>query len=379
MLTSLSINGDVPDADIIVAGFGLVEQDVQVLTVGAGELGSRLRIIEVTREMLRDVDHVAMSDIYPPAVLGRFFVPYAIDDPGARLVTLDSDMIINGSLRPLFELDLGGEFFAAVHDLPRKDDPNYFNSGMTVIDIDGYRYHDIGRRCLKWLGAQPQRPQWPDQDAMNTIVGDSWRRLDRRWNYTHYDWHDPPENEYSSAPVAHFTAHPKPWDDGKHVGRVLYNQYRDNLRARLEGRTYAGPDLARDLIPTCYEILLGRQPENYAVIHQRSLLSARANIRAIVTSAEFRSNAMRWVEEGSPPEAGLFQGAPTIRQRLWAADRLDLHPKTRIAIESVSGWHEFLRLLLQDARFRQAYGLDPDCEDPRSSLSPTEAEDLRVA
>ena len=259
MLASLSINGDVPDAGIIVAGFGLTEQDVEVLTAGAGQLASRMQILEVTPQMLRDVDHIPMTAVYPPAVLGRLFVPYAINTPGARLVTLDSDMVVNGSLRPLFDLDLGKEFFGAVQDLPRQDDLNYFNSGMTVIDVDGYRYHDIGRRCLKWLGSQPERPKWPDQDALNIIVGDSWYRLDRKWNNTHYDWYDPPEHQYNTSPIAHFTAHPKPWDDGFHVGRVLYNQYRDHLRARLEGRVHAGPDLARDLVPTCYEILLGRQ------------------------------------------------------------------------------------------------------------------------
>ncbi len=236
MLTSLSVNGDIPGAVVLVAGFGLTGEDKHILRAGAGLLARRLHVIDITHEMLKDVDPGRYTDAYPVAVLGRLFLPYEIRVRGARLLTLDSDMIVNASVRPLFELDLQGAFFAAVHDPPHRDNLAYFNSGMMLADVDGYVEHDVGRRCLLWLGAQVQQPQWPDQDALTAIIGDDWYRLDRSWNLYSFESTVAFRRDYEQAKIAHFAASPKPWDQADHQARPLYDRYLDELRSRLVGQ-----------------------------------------------------------------------------------------------------------------------------------------------
>ena len=358
MLTSLSLNGEIPEATIVVAAFDLTEQDIHVLRAGAGQLASRMRIIEVTREMLHEVDNAGYTDVYPVAVLGRLFIPNAIQVAGARLLTLDSDMIVNSSVRPLFQLDIGEEYFGAVHDLPQWNNRNYFNSGMTLINVDGYLHYDVGRRCLQWLSAQLEHPRWPDQDALNTIVGDSWYRLDRRWNFTNYHDHNSGGLSYTTASIAHFTANPKPWDRQDHVGRPLYDTYLGHLRVRQGEAVHAPQARPRDLIPTCYEVFLGRQLESKAVIDQRDHWSARDIIKSIVQSSEFACNAVRWVFEDVRPSPHIFQDQPSIRQKLWAADQLELEAEAKVAVEDVDTWMALLSLLLCDENFKKAYGLE---------------------
>jgi lipopolysaccharide biosynthesis glycosyltransferase len=230
MLSSVDQNGHVPDAKVIVASFQLNENHKNIIKIGSGSLANSIQFVDINEGQFSSVQR-EFSAQYPPAILGRLFIADNITDPLARLLTLDSDMIVNASLETLFELDLEGEYFAAVHDFPRHHDANYFNSGMTLIDVDTYKFHDVGRRCLKWLALHPHA-DLPDQDALNVVVGDCWYRLDYCWNRHLIEGRRMKLHDYESARIAHF-ADRKPWDHSDHAGFQLYDRYRQRLAARL--------------------------------------------------------------------------------------------------------------------------------------------------
>lgn len=230
MLTSLDINGNVPEAKVVVACFDLTDSDRDMLQAGAGERA--VHFLDITREKLHLIDSQHYTDEYPLPVLGRLFVADAVEEPGARMVTLDSDMIVNASLRPLVDRDLGTEYFAAIHDPPRVEDRTYFNSGLTMFDVDGYKHHQIGIRCIRWLAEARHHPHFPDQEALNVIVGHSWHRLARTWNYFCYNAAGFTAEDLETCKIAHF-AGPKPWDDPGHTAYAQYDLYRQVLRRRL--------------------------------------------------------------------------------------------------------------------------------------------------
>ena len=180
--------------------------------------------------MLHGVNDSTLAS-YPPAALGRLVLANTIAEPDARLLTIDSDMIVNTSLRPLFELELGRHYFAAVHDPSRVDDPDYFNSGLTLSDVGAFCKHDLGRRSIRYVAEH--RPYFADNDALNSLLAGDWHRLDPLWNF--FRWPDgasvTPE-DYDRAYVAHFPGW-KPWDRADHPGCRLYNSYLDQYRTRL--------------------------------------------------------------------------------------------------------------------------------------------------
>ena len=243
MLTSLDINGEVPEATVIVAGFGLADAERVMLRAGAGNRS--VIFADITEETLREVNPGRYTSEYPLPVLGRLFVADYVDKPGARLVTLDSDMIVNASFRPLVDRDLGSEYFAAIHDPPRVNERTYFNSGLTMFDVDSYKHHDIAKRCLQWLVSSENHPHFPDQDALNAIVGDSWHRLARTWNYFCYNNAGFTPEDLETCKVAHF-AGPKPWNDPNHTASRLYGRYLDELRRRLEAPPCPDPSPIRE-------------------------------------------------------------------------------------------------------------------------------------
>ena len=273
------------------AAFSLGDQDGSMIRAGAGGLASRLRFLEIEESTYSHIKR-RYTEQYPPAVLGRLFIACSVGDPNARLLILDSDMIVNGSLRPLSDLDLGAEFFAAVHDLRRKDDPKSFFYVMSFTEFDTYKYHDIARRCLDWLVENPHAAL-PDQEALNCIIGDSWYRLDGTWNRYLVDDRPITLEDYEGARIAHF-AHRKPWDWAGHPGAPVYNRYLARLRLKLDAGAQGGRFAASsmqsdyadgDFIASCYEVFLGRELESATVVRERAGWPLVDALKSVVNSA----------------------------------------------------------------------------------------------
>jgi lipopolysaccharide biosynthesis glycosyltransferase len=362
MLTSLDINGGVPEATIIVAAFDLDEDDKDILRVGAGGTGRRIRFIDVDREMLNAVAHHSFRSAYPMPVLGRLLIPGSIKEQGARLLTLDSDMIVNKSVRSLFELNMHDMFVGAIHDVPRIEDYDYFNSGMMLIEVDAFNGHDIGPRAIQWLAEQTSHPTFPDQDALNSVVGHKWYRLDRKWNwyYNGPDRGDLPLSldHYEAANIAHFTAG-KPWDYYYHPGRPLYERYRAKLDERMALHQVRQNHVDQNFVMTAREVLLGIEPEDLPA--PMLGLSAEQTLRSIVQSRAFAFDTLIPLRLNTPFTAPAFHGVPNIRHRSWCADRLPLRWNTRERIVRAGTWRELLTMVIEDERFRDQLSIDILC------------------
>ncbi len=229
MLSSVDDNGDVSEATLIVGDFELEEKDRQELRASAGRLGSRMRFVEFTR---KSPQIASLPDFeFPLPMIGKLLMPGAVSDPKSRMLTLDSDVIVNSSLQPLFALKLEGHPLAAVHNplveselkkMGRDLDLNFFNNGVLVIDVDTFNTRRLCAASLQWLAACDSCPPWPDNDALCQVLGGDWLRLDRRWNlfYAGDERHFTAE-EYAAAPIVHF-AGAKPASNPHHPAVPLY-------------------------------------------------------------------------------------------------------------------------------------------------------------
>jgi lipopolysaccharide biosynthesis glycosyltransferase len=118
------------------------------------------------------------------------FFPKSVD----RVLYLDSDIVVVGSVAPLWRIDLGDALLGAV-DIPgsqqgvtrlglRAED-GYFNSGVLLIDLKRWRETQALDRVLGYVEAYPERMVYTlDQDALNACFHASRKRLDYKWNAT---------------------------------------------------------------------------------------------------------------------------------------------------------------------------------------------------
>ncbi len=357
MLSSVERDGGLPDAEILVAAIGLEGEDHAVLRAGAGRLGHALRVIELTPESVPEALSARFTADRFPAMLARLFLPSQVGVRNARLITLDSDMIVSAELKPLVDLDLGGRICAAAPDPRRPDDVGAFDAGLTVVDVDEYNLRNVAVRCLRWMLERDSLSNRPDQDALNAVIGDRWRRLDGKWNVCVHEDPGSAGAGYEGAAAVHFAGRPKPWEGGEHAGAPLYARRLAELQDRLHRRVSGHVSTGRDFLATCYEVLLGRELETRVVIAEREAWPAVEIARSIVESPEFQDNVLRPLQRDEPFRPGLYPGGPTLRQRFWAADQLFVSAPSAAQLISASGWRDFLTVLLSDPGFSEAMAL----------------------
>ncbi len=155
-----------------------------------------------------------------------------------RILYLDVDMIVSGSLRMLWETRLDGKSLAAVPDAwidPVRFSARYgvaahayFNAGMLLLDIDRIRDSGGFAKTLAVIAEQGEALEFSDQDALNLVFWNDWVAVDRRWNFQRIHLYQKPlraiEAEFSGLPtIIHFTESVKPWrPDEWHPYRWIY-------------------------------------------------------------------------------------------------------------------------------------------------------------
>ena len=159
----------------------------------------------------------------------RYFIPDYI--PEAKVLYLDSDLIVNTSLEKLFSIDLENKLLAAVKDT----DGITFNTGVLLLDNQKCRQEKLKERLIEQSIVTIREVEEGrfehfngDQTIFNQVLQDDWLELDRAYNlqvghdivalYNNWQAH----LAFNDKPVViHFTTYRKPWTT------LIANRYRD--------------------------------------------------------------------------------------------------------------------------------------------------------
>jgi lipopolysaccharide biosynthesis glycosyltransferase len=158
LLRSLDAKGDVPEADVVIFGDRLRERDRTLIQ----QCTSRpIRFVDLEPERRR-LGRLPARSHWPIANYGRLVVPDLIPDSG-RLLFVDCDVVVNGSLAELATMDLKGLPLAAIPDqsrdwrhkfnarFDRPLDTDTFNAGVMLFDLDEWRRRDLTNTILAWI------------------------------------------------------------------------------------------------------------------------------------------------------------------------------------------------------------------------------------
>lgn len=105
--------------------------------------------------------------------------------PVERALYLDSDVLVRGDLRPLWETDLQGKMVGAVTDVgyplghENMARQPYFNAGVLLMDLAKIRGSIDG---AKGLASKMREAKFRDQDFLNTQFANEWIPLPLQWN-----------------------------------------------------------------------------------------------------------------------------------------------------------------------------------------------------
>lgn len=178
------------------------------------------------------------------------FLPKNID----RILYLDGDTIVRGSLSELWNTDLDGKMLGMVCEptlnkerikILELEKYLYCNSGVILIDLKRWRDEEIGKKILLFSKENMEKLFAPDQDAINCVLKDDIYYLSPKYNYenTFYLYpykfikklvypvkYNASEEEYKEAfknpIIIHYLGEDRPWRVGnKHKYKKDFEKY----------------------------------------------------------------------------------------------------------------------------------------------------------
>lgn len=201
----------------------LTEKEKARLAEAADMTGSEIRVHLIED---RCFETMLLSDGVA-AFFYRFLVPPAMDGITDRVLYLDGDMMVHGSLRYLAELDFQGMAAAVVTDrkeklqMDRVRTAHYFNAGMMLINVEKWReegfFDDIVRRAQENVKKVGNRLSHHDQDIHNQMLDGHTLYIDRKYNYLYnldrqsLFKKQPVNADWQEQVIIHFAGHAKPW------------------------------------------------------------------------------------------------------------------------------------------------------------------------
>ncbi len=188
----------------------------------------------------------------------RLFIAEMLPDNVDRVLYMDCDMCVMGSLSDLWNWDLKGNCLGAIQDtMPTKTKADvglsaiqrYFNAGLLLIDLKKWRSMEVGKKCLVFIDSHNGLVKHHDQGVLNGVLKEHWERLPLRFNVMtiHYilsqtkilrfykdesPYYDAEEvvEAIKSPIILHYTPSltSRPWEKNcKHPLRVIYKEFLD--------------------------------------------------------------------------------------------------------------------------------------------------------
>lgn len=255
-LTSLLINHtDVDQLHVAVLDNGISDGNKEKLRLTARSFGRDLRFVPLPswiREKRVDVGKWNIS------TFGRLFEASSLPELD-RVIHMDCDTVVDGSLKPLWDLDMSRAAIAGAPDclsdaykldIGLKSTDVYLNAGLIVMNLARIRALRLEQKFMNYIEKNGRLLAYADQEVLNACIpAEEKIQLPLRYNsYTilHYlsyqqlktlrhAEHMFSEEDYEDAvcrPVAlHFTGcfleGTRPWTEGdRHPRKAVFEKYK---------------------------------------------------------------------------------------------------------------------------------------------------------
>jgi lipopolysaccharide biosynthesis glycosyltransferase len=152
--------------------------------------GGELRLHEIADDR---VAALPAAGYFTAAMWYRIFLPELVPEAD-RVLYLDVDTIAVDALAPLWDVDLSRAWLGAVTNvfepwhagrpaaLGLAGPDVYFNSGVLLLNLEELRRDRCTGALYDFAVEHAAELQWPDQDALNVVLGARRVALHPRWN-----------------------------------------------------------------------------------------------------------------------------------------------------------------------------------------------------
>ncbi|MBW3099002.1 glycosyltransferase family 8 protein [Pseudohoeflea coraliihabitans] len=250
-LRSISISNRGANPTIYIAYCSMPDQTLDRLKSFCSELRLTCHFIPFDDTEIKKLRATMRQGHISEASLMRCFIARILPADVGKILYVDCDTLVLGPLAPLFASALGDNVamalrtpMAHLEDMGVPED-RYFNTGVMLINLDGWRSAQIENRLLDVMRTQADRLEWWDQCALNIVLTDTTVEMDRRYNYI-FSHTDVPDS-FAFPVIVHYAGSRKPWTAPlRHPWGGLY--FEMSSRTPWPPAEFTSPDLSVPLV-----------------------------------------------------------------------------------------------------------------------------------
>lgn len=178
-----------------------IHQDVRLYLLADGiSAEQRLLIQEVTARWNAEVTFIELSDVlpqlpfdeadrHPKTIYAKLFLDKVIT--AERALYLDSDVIVMGSLKPLFDMDMTGKAAAGVlmpyssrvkRSVQCEAGQPYLCDGVVLLNLDYWRRMKKSAACREYIESFQGNPPMLSEGTLNHVCGKELAALEPKYN-----------------------------------------------------------------------------------------------------------------------------------------------------------------------------------------------------
>lgn len=244
-----------PDVQFYFLTEGITRENEEILKTIADQNGGDLVVCNVPSNIVKQFpmtpqmpSHISLATYY------RLFLTTLLPDSIEKILYLDCDMIVRGSLLQLWETDISKHPIAAVYQhfggenndswerLGISREQGYFNAGCLLMNLSLLREMGFQRDALFFIEKNYDRIIFHDQDVLNALYSGKVLPLSCKWNYlslfykkrveqsdfpSFCNYVEELKDPNFSPVIVHFVSAPKPWKYG--CDNPYKKEYFDNL------------------------------------------------------------------------------------------------------------------------------------------------------
>lgn len=168
-----------------------------------------------------------------------------------KALYLDADVIINGSLKELYETNISDYYIAGVKDLyiahlgymPSADffeDDLYINAGVLLCNLNKMREDKIADKFIENTYKYCDSIKYQDQDVVNITCRGKMKEIESIYNFTSAN-EKYEKNKSNQAIIIHYTGKKKPWDCKSNTSRnKIWLRYNNKTQKLIKRKIKVG-------------------------------------------------------------------------------------------------------------------------------------------
>lgn len=236
-IASICINNKEYNFIFHIVGCNLSDITKRKIELLAKQYCIEINIYEIDSDFFKNLpirDHIPVSTYF------RLILPLLLKNVDI-LYYIDADIVCLKNANEFFEINLENNIIGAIPDLGKTANKRitaldlkkhiYFNAGVLIINVKKWNAFDVLEKCLDKLNENPKKFLYQDQDALNLILTQKIKYLDKKFNCMYlYDM------EFSDIILLHFVSQPKPWNKMWNLN-LMNNDFTKNIYSFYENQT----------------------------------------------------------------------------------------------------------------------------------------------